>query len=191
MKKLNLANKIIAGLLSIVAIIAVIVTHHYSCLIYIIFLIVPFIFKLHALITILYIVFTFIAYFLGIALTLYKTTIWFDGVTHFAWGLLSSLLAIFTLKKFHMYDKKHLFFNTVFIVIFSAASSCLWEMVEFAVDHLFNMNMQRVETGNFDTMKDIIVAFIGNVLFVTWYLYENIAHKKGLITMFEENLDKE
>ena len=83
-----------------------------------------------------------------------------------------------------MYNEKKLLFNILFIIIFSIASSCLWEVIEYTIDTIFKSDLQRRNTGVHNTMKDIIVAIIGNTLFTIWYFYEYKFKTKLLIRKY-------
>ena len=61
-------------------------------------------------------------------------------------------------------------FNILFIIAFSALCAFAWETFEFVCNLLVGGDAQRVaETGVTDTMLDMIVAFIGAVLFSIGY----------------------
>lgn len=191
MKKLSVINKILAFVFAVATIIMAIVLKEFVVLTYLLVILLPFVFKVKPLLTFLYLIFTCISLFLGSLCHLYKWTIWFDSFSHFIWGMLSSLLAIYILDKLHMYDKKNIVFNIFFIFIFSLATSGFWEICEFTVDRIFGSDTQRAATGVFDTMKDIIVALLGNILFLIWYYYETKHSFKGCIHFLIHNMDTE
>lgn len=191
MKKLSLYNKVLAVIFAVATIIMAIVLKEWVVLAYLPVIALPFIFKVKPLLTFLYLVFTCISLFLGSLCHLFKLTIWFDSFSHFTWGILSSLLAIYILDKLKMYDKKNILFNIVFIFIFSLATSGFWEICEFTVDRIVGSDTQRAATGVFDTMKDIIVALLGNILFLVWYYYETKHSFKGCIHYLINNMDTE
>jgi hypothetical protein len=172
-------NKILAVILSIITIITSIYLKKISLLIFLLYIILPFIFKLKPYLTIIYLSFGFLSIFNGTLLHLYKLTMWYDSLVHFIWGIVSCLLGIVVLKYFNMDD--NILFNCIFILLFSTSLSSLWEIIEFIVDTLFKLDMQRRATGVYDTMKDIIVALLGNILFIIWYLFEYKQNKKLLI----------
>ena len=174
-------NKFLVLLFSFITIILFIYYKEISILLFLIYLWLPFIFKLKDSYTLIYLIFGFLAILLGFLLHLYKITTWYDSLVHFIWGIVSSLIAIVFLKKFRMYDEKKLSFNIMFIIIFTLGISCFWEISEFIIDTIFKSDMQRRTTGVYDTMKDVIVALLGNILFVIWYFYEYKYDKKILI----------
>lgn len=189
MRKLSVINKILACIFAVATIIMAIILKEIEVLIYLPIIIIPFIIKIKPLLTFLYLIFTCISVFLGSLCHLFKLTIWFDSFSHFTWGILSSLLAIYILDKLKMYNKKNILFNIVFIFIFSLATSGFWEICEFTVDRIVGSDTQRVATGVFDTMKDIIVALLGNILFLAWYYYETRNSFKGCIHYLIDNMD--
>lgn len=169
---MTLANKILAVLFSLITIVLFVFNKEITILLFLIYIIFPFIIKLKPSYTLIYLTFGFLGILLGFLLHLYKITHWYDSFVHFMWGFISSILAIIVLKKLNMYNDKNILFNIIFIILFSLASSCLWEVIEYLIDTIFKSDMQRRLTGVYDTMKDIIVAILGNILFVIWYFYE-------------------
>ena len=83
------------------------------------------------------------------------------------------------MNKLKKYNEKDKWFNIFIIISFSLAIAAFWEMTEFTIDNIFKIDVQKVaSTGVFDTMKDIILAFIGSILFSCYYL---ISKKKNII----------
>ena len=185
--KLNKINIIIAFVLCFISVFFALNNKDITLLLFSLYVVIPFIFKVKPIITLLYMLFGFIALFLGCQLHLYKITSWFDNFSHFIWGMLSGLLAIFILIKLKMFNSKNIIFNCLFIFIFSLASSGIWEITEFAIDNLFNQDMQRSATGVYDTMKDIIVTLFGNIIFILCFFFE-YKNKKLLIRYIIDSL---
>lgn len=183
---MKITNKILSIFLAVLSIVLAIVTKNISYLSYLLFLIIPFIFKINSLITFIYIIYTFLTMFLGTIYGLFRITTWYDDFTHFLWGVLSGLLGIYILDKFKMFDKNKLWFNILFIFIFSLGFSGLWEIFEYGVDNIFNTDMQRVETGVLDTMNDFIISLMGNLIFIVSFWYEYSGNKKLLIKKSQE-----
>lgn len=183
-------NKVLALLFSIITVILCIFNNKLSILLFLIYIFLPFLFKIKPLYTFIYLVFGFLSLLLGFFIHLYKTVFWYDSLVHFIWGIVSGILAIITLKLLKMYNNKNLVFNVLFIIIFSLAASCLWEIIEFIIDTIFKSDMQRRQTGVYDTMKDVIVALLGNILFTIWYFYEYKFNRKLIIRKYvvEEDL---
>lgn len=117
----------------------------------------------------IYIIFIFIAYFLGIIINLYNVIWWYDLFVHFLLGIFSGIISLFVLRLFKQNKDKNKIFNSFFIICFSLMVAVLWEFCEFSVYILFNKDVQHhLTTGVFDTMQDMIVAFFGS-LFMAIY----------------------
>lgn len=135
----------------------------------------------------IYLVFVYLAHFLGSIVELYNQIYFFDTVTHFLSGIVVSIFAFGFLKKNKI--KTNLPFEILFILGISCFIAFFWETFEFTCDQLFGKDAQKViETGVTDTMKDMIVAFLGASLFCISYAYEKINHKNYLINHYENNL---
>ena len=182
---MNKINILIAFVFCFISLLFTFINKDITILLSSLYVIIPFILKLKPIVTFLYLIFCFISLFLGCQLHLFKNVYWYDNFSHFIWGFLSSLLAILILKKFKKFD--NLMFSCFFIFIFSLATSGLWEIFEFMVDNLFNGDMQRKATGVYDTMKDIIIAMFGNILFMLCFIFE-YKNKKLLIRFLIDNL---
>lgn len=121
-----------------------------------------------------YIIFVFMAHFLGATCELYNKIYWFDKFTHTLSGVLTAYAAILLLKHLKKYNKKDRFFNVLFIIAFTLMIASFWEMFEFTANILFGGDAQKVaSTGVTDTMIDIIVAFLGSILYSIVYLFFN------------------
>ncbi len=109
----------------------------------------------------IWIIFIFLAHFLGVICNLYNEWAIFDKITHTFSGVLSSGVAILILDKV---KSKNMFFNIIFILSFTSLCACLWEVFEFTCNALVGGDAQRVAlTGVSDTMWDIIVALFGAI----------------------------
>lgn len=127
-----------------------------------------------------YIIFVFMAHFLGATCELYNKIYWFDKFTHTLSGVLTAYAAILLLKHLKKYNKKDRFFNVLFIIAFTLMIASFWEMFEFTANILFGGDAQKVaSTGVTDTMMDIIVAFLGSVLYSIVYLFFNNKRKRN------------
>lgn len=115
-----------------------------------------------------WIIFIFLAHYLGVALEFYNEWEGFDKVTHTISGVLSAYVAAIILQ----YNKsKKLPFNVIFILSFTWLCAGLWEVFEFTCNHFFGGDAQRVAaTGVSDTMWDMIVAFFGSIAFNIYYV---------------------
>lgn len=134
-----------------------------------------------------YLLFLFFAQFLGSVVGLYSTIYWFDSFTHFVSGMLTAVLAVAVLFWFHKYDDKSILFNIFFMIAFSLMIAALWEFFEFSSDQFLGGDTQKVlTTGVSDTMKDMIVAFLGAILVSIYYGYEKCCHKKQFFYHYEK-----
>ena len=70
--------------------------------------------KINEGINFIYILFIFMAHFLGVTCELYNKIYWFDKFTHFLSGIVSGFAAIFILVK--LKKNKNLFFDILFII---------------------------------------------------------------------------
>lgn len=131
----------------------------------------------------IYILFIFMAHFLGVTCELYNKIYWFDKFAHFLSGVLSSFVAIYIIIKFN--KNKNLMFNILFIISFSLMIASVWEIFEYLSSYYFNLDPQKVAlTGVTDTMGDIIVAFLGSILVSISYYFEHKENYNLLIKKF-------
>lgn len=117
-------------------------------------------------------IFIFIAEFLGCIVNLFKYISWFDTFSHFVSGIYFFIIGLKVLRIINKYDEKNVFFNILFAIAISLSSACIWEIFEFSIDNLFNMNLQHnIDTGVIDTMKDIIACTTGAFISVLSYYF--------------------
>jgi len=116
----------------------------------------------------IWIIFIFLAHYLGVTAEYYNKWEGFDKVTHTISGVLTAYVAAVILQ----YNKsKKLVFNVLFILSFTWLCAGLWEVFEFTCNYLFGGDAQRVAaTGVSDTMWDMIVAFFGSIAFNIYYV---------------------
>ena len=114
-------------------------------------------------------IFIFIAEFLGCIVNLFKYISWFTNTL----GEYASSKGLKVLRIINKYDEKNILFNLLFAIAISLSSACIWEIFEFSIDNLFNMNLQHnIDTGVIDTMKDIIACTTGAFISgVSYYFY--------------------
>lgn len=142
-------------------------------------------FKIDEGIIFIYVMFIFLAHFLGVTCELYNKIYWYDKFTHFLSGIISGLGAIYLFIKFSDKKNKNIVFNTLFIIAFSLMIASLWEIFEYVSSILFNVDPQKVATtGVNDTMGDIIVAFLGSIIVSLMYKYEIKNNNNLLIKKF-------
>ena len=126
--------------------------------------------KLPLFLITVWIIFVFMAHYLGVILNGYNNYPGFDKVTHTLSGVLTACFAITILEKVKI---KNLKFAFTFIIAFSWMIAGLWETFEFVCNILVGGDAQRVvDTGVDDTMLDMIVAFIGSIITATIYIFK-------------------
>ena len=118
-------------------------------------------------------IFIFIAEFLGCIVNLFKYISWFDTFSHFVSGIYFFIIGLKVLRIINKYDEKNIFFNILFAIAISLSSAGIWEIFEFSIDNLFNMNLQHnIDTGVIDTMEDIIACTTGAFISgLSYYFY--------------------
>ncbi len=138
-------------------------------------------------IELVYLIFLFLAQFLGSIVNLYASIYWFDSFVHFVSGILTALFGISVLVWFQKYDHKSVTFNIFFMIAFSMMVASFWEFFEFTVDRISGGDTQKViETGVADTMKDMIVACLGAILVSTYYGFEKNMGKRLFFYHYEK-----
>lgn len=148
------------------------------------------IFKIHINegLNLIYILFIFVAHFLGVICDLYSNIYWFDKFAHFLSGVITSFVAIYLLVKFK--KGKNLFFNILYIIALTLMIASLWEIFEYLSSYYFNVDPQKVlATGVTDTMGDLIVALLGSILVSICYYFEIKYDYKLLITKYIKTLN--
>lgn len=136
----------------------------------------------------IYLIYVFLLLVLGAIMNLYKIFYYYDSITHFIFGFLSSIIALLILKVFNKYDKKNYIFNIIFMISITLAFASIWEIFEFNNSIIFNMDVQKVLTsGVADTMKDIILSFLASILFAGWYLYNIKTKSKTIDYLLEKS----
>ncbi len=128
--------------------------------------------KLNDGVIFVWLIFIFLAHYMGVTAEFYNKWEGFDKLVHTFSGVLTAYVGMLFLPK--GIDK--IWFKILFIVAFSAMCAFFWETFEFVCNILFGGDAQRVvETGVNDTMLDMIVAFIGASLFsICYYVKEKI-----------------
>lgn len=125
-----------------------------------------------------FVIFAFLAAFLGSVIGLYHKTWWYDLAMHFSFGYVASVIGLFFLCK--LTDVKAEKTLLVILVCFavSLAFALIWEIMEFVGDNLFGNFSQGVPIqgadGNKytpvnDTMEDVICNTCGAIVFAVHY----------------------
>ena len=128
-------------------------------------------FKLDVQEMFLYYAFIFLADFLGCVVNLYNTLSWYDLFVHFLSGIFTFILGLMILKRVGNDDKKNKVINTIFALGVVSLIAVLWEIFEFGADNILKTNLQHnLDTGVKDTMGDMIVATLGGIVGMFFYL---------------------
>lgn len=136
-----------------------------------------------------YIIFVFLAHFLGATMEVYNHLENFDKITHWASGVGTALVALIILKLINMYDDNKRWFNIIYMIAITMMIAGFWEFFEYIANILFGGDAQRVAlTGVNDTMQDMIVAFLGSIMVSLLYWYEEARNKKGFVKSFIEGI---
>lgn len=127
-------------------------------------------FKISDGLELMYYTFVFLAQFLGSVMEFYAKISWFDTFTHLLSGIFFSIISLLFIDMDKIkIPKKGLFF-IIYVLGFTMLTASLWEFFEFGMDVLTKSNLQHsIETGVKDTMVDMIAAFLGSTLYITYY----------------------
>lgn len=135
--------------------------------------------KINEKINTIYIIFIFLAHFLGVILQFYDKIYWFDKFVHWLSGCLTTMVAIISINKIKL--NKKILFNILFSISFTMLIASMWEMFEYLSSVFFDVDPQKtILTGVNDTMCDIIVAYLGSILVSLLYYFE-IKYNKNII----------
>jgi hypothetical protein len=109
------------------------------------------------------VLFVFASLFLGEVYDYYERFWWWDAFLHTGSGLLTGILGFVLVHVLNEETDVRLSMRPGFVAFFAftfaLAVGTLWEILEFAMDGFFGLNMQK--SGLVDTMWDLIVNAIG------------------------------
>lgn len=134
---------------------------------------------------ILMLLFIFSAEILGEINLYYKIFPYWDDVLHTINGFLCAAIGLSLIDILNRHEKFMItlspFFVAVFSFCFSMTIGVIWEFFEYGMDQMFRWDMQKdtlinqmpyIDIGLIDTMTDLIVNFIGAVIFAFFgYFY--------------------
>lgn len=139
-------------------------------------------FKITDEMELVYVIFIILAQFVGSVVNLYNLTWWYDLFAHFLSGVLTSILALVVMDWFGVYKEKNKWFNALFMIGFTLMIASLWEFIEFGAFVFLKMDVQHhLTTGVFDTMEDMLIAFLGSIIVTITYLLETKVSKNGFL----------
>lgn len=135
-----------------------------------------------------YYIFVLLGLVLGSIMGFYKLIPYYDKFVHFLSGIISSVVALIFLKEANTNTKKTpIWFQMFFILCFSLFIASFWEFLEFFYDKITGADSQYVmKTGVDDTMTDMLVAFLGSILFSIYYWYQLTKSKINKIELIEK-----
>lgn len=111
----------------------------------------------------------FAALFLGEVRDYYARFWWWDTLLHAATGFLIGIVGFLLMAMFNeageTKPRVKAGFIACFAFMFALGAGAIWEIAEFALDHLLDMNLQKPMLGDpsglTDTMLDLVVDAIG------------------------------
>ncbi|MDR0446995.1 MAG: hypothetical protein LBH17_08270 [Oscillospiraceae bacterium] len=127
--------------------------------------------------------FIFAAEILGEVQDYYENIAAWDTMLHTANGFLAAAIGLALIDILNREDRFSISLSPVFVAVFAFSFSMtigvVWEFFEFGMDVALGMDMQKdtvlgdyIDIGLYDTMKDLIVNFIGAAVFsVLGYFY--------------------
>ncbi|RVU54218.1 hypothetical protein [Anaerosphaera multitolerans] len=129
---------------------------------------------------IIYFIFLFCAIYLGEVRNFYYKVPFWDTILHCFSAIMLGALGFVIVDFLNKNKKLHLnltpFFVSLFALSFATTCGVIWEIYEFLADHILGTNMQKFMTYHgeilighaaiVDTMKDLIVNFIGALFIV-------------------------
>ena len=141
------------------------------------------------------VIYCFSCFILGDALNFYGMFSWWDDWLHVESGVLAAVIGIWLLRLALVENDKPICFNrwilAFYLVLFSLGFAASWEIVEFTLDGLLDINMQQfmatttgtitIETDMprcgrealYDTMIDISYTLFGAVPTAIYYFFVN------------------
>ena len=141
------------------------------------------------------VIYCFSCFILGDALNFYGIFSWWDDWLHVESGVLAAVIGVWFLRLALVENDKPIYFNrwilAIYLVLFSLGFSASWEIVEFTLDGLLDINMQQfmaTTTGTitiatdvprcgrealYDTMVDISYTLAGAVPTAIYYFFVN------------------
>lgn len=146
-----------------------------------------------------FVIYAFIASFLGSVLQFSAKITGYDKVLHFAFGYVGSVIGLFFVCKLSDAEKARPVYVVFVCVATSLALALLWEIFEFSGDMLFGNNAQGVpilgEDGNYyrpvtDTMYDAICNTGGAIVFLIHYVIHVCTKKSLLLGAMKKDFSK-
>ena len=137
-----------------------------------------------------YVIFLFVASFLGQVLRFNTHFPWYDKFAHFTFGYVGCVIGLFVVCKLADYDSLRPVFVAIFVFCVSMMCAAVWEIMEFISSRFLGQTAQGApqltESGKYvvditDTMLDIISNLGGAVLFLAHYIAHKVSKKSLLM----------
>lgn len=110
--------------------------------------------------------FVYATLYLGEIREFYTRFWWWDGFLHGISGVVLGFIGFFIVYILNHEKKIKLNMGPKFVALFSftfaVAIGAVWEILEFAIDNIFGLNMQT--SGLIDTMWDLIIDAMGAII---------------------------
>ena len=117
-------------------------------------------YKINDEVNLVYIIFIILAHFIGVILNFYDKILYYDKFVHFLFGIVCSYIVFNSLKE------KNNILKILLVIIITMFFATMWEVYEYTTSIILKIDPQNnITTGVNDTMQDIIVAFIGTIIF--------------------------
>ena len=118
--------------------------------------------------------FLYSSIFLGEFGDFYEKYWWWDLILHTISGIILGFFGFLIIYTLNKSKKINLNLTPIFIALFTFSFAItlgvMWEIIEFSLDSIFNLNMQK--SGLIDTMWDLIVDSIGAfIIAIISYFY--------------------
>ena len=131
-----------------------------------------------------YYYFLIISIFLGGILGLNDLIFWYDMLQHFIAGIFLSFIVIFIIVRLDNIGYLKFSLIVLFVLFFVGFSKAVWELTEFTIDRIFNLDIQKVEaSGITNTMVDIIMGFLGSFVVIILLLVDNAVYNNKYLEL--------
>ncbi len=119
--------------------------------------------------TSLFYLFLFLSVYLGDFINLSAILWWWDNIIQFFSGLLLGFLAMFLVNHLAKKGANSPIYIFLFVLCFSMALISMWEIFEFVLDVIFDLDFQHAgefigKSALYDTMFDVIASTIGAIV---------------------------
>ncbi len=136
------------------------------------------IFRINSIITATIYIYCIFSLVMGSMLDFYDKIEWWDLLMHILSGIILGLIGNFILNENAEKLKITKFIRFLFVVGIACIGGLIWEIYEFTIDLLFNLDTQLSNgTGVSDTMWDLIMDFLGGVGIGIYFLIVNKKNK--------------